>query len=38
MKDKDTSISNPLAQLKASKSVVKDFFRDLLIEMKGFKH
>ena len=38
MKDKDTSINNPLAQLQPSKSVVKDLFRDLLIEMKGFKH
>ena len=28
----------PLVQLEASKSSIRDLFRDLLIEMKGFKH
>ena len=27
-----------LVQLEASKSVIKDLFRDLLIEMKNFKY
>ena len=31
-------MSDPLVQLEASKSVIKDLFRDLLLEMKGFKY
>ena len=31
-------MNDPLAQLEASKPVIKDLFRDLLIEMKGFKY
>ena len=31
-------MNDPLAQLEVSKSVIKDFFRDSLIEMKGFKY
>ena len=38
IKDKDGNMNDPLAQLEASKPVTKDFFRDLLIEMKGFKY
>ena len=38
IKDKDGNINDPLAQLEASKPVIKDVFRDLLIEMKGFKY
>ena len=38
IKDKDGNINDPLAQLEACKLVTKDLFRDLLIEMKGFKH
>ena len=38
MKDKDGNTNDPLAQLEASKPVIKDLFRDLLIEMKGFKY
>ena len=29
---------NPLVQLEASKSSIKDFFKDLLNQMKGFKY
>ena len=29
---------DPLVQLEASKSSIKDLFKDLLIEMKGFKY
>ena len=29
---------DPLVQLEASKSSIKDFFKDLLIEMKDFKY
>ena len=29
---------DPLSQLKASKSSIKDFFKDLLDETKGFKY
>ena len=29
---------DPLAQLEASKSSIKDFFKDLLNEIKGFKY
>ena len=38
IKDKDGNMNDPLAQLEASKPVIKDLFRDLLIEMKGFKY
>ena len=31
-------MNDPLAQLEASKPVIKDLFRDLLIEMKSFKY
>ena len=31
-------MNGPLAQLEASKTVIKDLFRDLLIELKGFKY
>ena len=37
IEDKDGNMSDPLIQLEASKSVIKDLFRNLLIEMKGFK-
>ena len=30
-------MNDPLAQLKVGKAVIKDLFRDLLIEMKRFK-
>ena len=36
--DKDGNINDALVQLEASKSVIKDLFRDLSIEMKGFKY
>ena len=38
MKDKGRNTNDPLAQLEASKSVLKNVFRDLLIEMKDFKY
>ena len=38
MKDKDGNVDDPLVQLEANKPVIKDLFRDLLIEMKGFKY
>ena len=38
IKDKDGNMNDPLAQLEAIESVIKDFFRYLLIEMKGFKY
>ena len=38
MKDKDGDMNDPLTQFEASKPVIKDLFRDLLIEMKGFKY
>ena len=38
MKDKDGNINNSLIQLKASKPVIKDLFKDFLIETKGFKY
>ena len=38
MKDKDGDMNDRLTQLEASKPVIKDLFRDLLIEMKGFKY
>ena len=38
IKDKDGNMNDPLAQLEVSKSIIKDFFRDSLIEMKGFKY
>ena len=31
-------MNDPLVQLEASKSVIEDLFRDLLIKMKGFKY
>ena len=37
IKDNDGNMNDPLAHLKASKPVIKNLFRDLLIEMKGFK-
>ena len=36
LKSKDSK--DPLAQLETSKSSIEDFFKDLLNEMKGFKH
>ena len=36
--DKDAKMNDPLLQLQASKPVIKDLFRDLLIKMKGFKY
>ena len=33
-----TDIKDPLVQLEASKSSIKDLFNDLLNEMKGFKY
>ena len=38
VKDKDVNIDDPLAQLEASKPVIKDLFRDLPIEMMSFKY
>ena len=38
IKDKDGNMNDPLVQLEASKPVIKDLFRDLLFEMKGFKY
>ena len=37
-KDNDQKLNGPLAHWEASKPVIKDLFRDLLIEMKGFKY
>ena len=31
-------LKNPLVQLEASKSSIKDLFKDLLNEVKGFKY
>ena len=31
-------MNDPLVEIEAIKVVFKDFFRDLLIEMKGFKY
>ena len=31
-------MNDPLAQLEASKPAIKDLFRDLLIEIMGFKY
>ena len=31
-------MNDRLVQLEASKPVIRDLFRDLLIEMKGFKY
>ena len=31
-------MNDPLVQLEASKPVIKELLRDLLIEMKGFKY
>ena len=38
MKDKDGNANDILAQLEASKPVIKDLYKDLLIEIKGFKY
>ena len=38
IKDKDENLNDPLIELEARKSVIKVLFRDLLIEMKGFKY
>ena len=38
IKDKDGNMNDRLVQLEASKPVIRDLFRDLLIEMKGFKY
>ena len=38
IKDKDENMNDLLARLEASKAVIKDFFRNLLIEVKGFKY
>ena len=31
-------LKDPLAELEASKSSIKDFFQDILNEIKGFKY
>ena len=38
IKDKDENLNDPLIELETRKSVIKVLFRDLLIEMKGFKY
>ena len=38
IKDKEGNMNDPLAQLESSKVVIKDLFRDLIIEMKCFKY
>ena len=38
IKDKDGNVNDRLAQLEANKPGMKYLFRDLLIEMKGFKY
>ena len=38
IKDIDGNMNDPIAQLKAGRPVIKDLFRDLLIEMKGFNY
>ena len=38
MKYKDGNMNDLVAQLEASKPVIKGFFKDLLIEMNGFKY
>ena len=38
MKDKDVNVNDRLAQLEANKPGMKYLFRDLLIEMEGFKY
>ena len=38
IKNKDGNMNDSLVQLEASKPVIKDLFKDLLIEMKGFKY
>ena len=38
MKNKDGNMNDLVAQLEASKPVIKGFFKDLLIEMNGFKY
>ena len=37
-KDNDQKMNGPLAHWEANKPVIKDLFRDLLIEMKSFKY
>ena len=38
IKDKDGNMNDLLVQLEASTPVMKNLFRDWLIEMKGFKY
>ena len=38
IKDKDGNTNDPIAQLEANRPFIKDLFRDLLIDMKGFKY
>ena len=38
IKDNDGNMNDLLVQLQASKPVIKDLFRDFLIEMKVFKY
>ena len=38
VKDKNGNMNDSLAHLEASKSVIKDLFRGLLIELMGFKY
>ena len=38
MKDKNGNMNDSLAHLEGSKSVIKDLFRGLLIELMGFKY
>ena len=38
IKDKDGTTKDPLNQFAASKPSIRDFFRDLLIKIKGFKY
>ena len=38
IKDKDGTTKDPLDQFAASKPSIKDFFRALLIKIKGFKY
>ena len=38
IKDIDGNMNDPIAQLKASRPVIKDLFRDLLIKIKGFNY
>ena len=38
IKVKDRNMNDPLVHLEERKPVIKDLFRDLFIEMKGFKY